>query len=1063
MFNPSGDCAVPVVGYFADRWPEKSSVLAVEKSHVTVHSNNRLLLLTQASPESPFPRLVSAGAFVNFTGTNGDQVRLKDMLERLLSFAGHRLYEHEPSTGIWIRDATAAREVPFSAVPLPLLDAMTHRVDGDPDHASPLLTCDDFQSEVPRSRRGIAEELFCGTSGPPEHGSGLRIENRTASSDFFDLAGSRVLLMGRERGGIDELWFHPIRGIRNYHAGILLHGAIHWLDEYPCSITVRPEGFERLYDTPAGLVRERLTVSPEHPTACAEYSSSSADSLRVFLRFESDFRLMWPFDAGALREMQFFRHAPSATVHVRNRPHAKWKTDRFVSPRPDYWEPPMGSDYALLFSADRRAERSVCGMFGAMSWRNDGIITEPDTANVVSYGGVYTLRQGGHDTLRVTVTAGETDMLSGWLALPPILEPSRMVDEAAAHARRLLETSLVIDSPDSAFNALTRWALVGTERFRTRTYDDGPALTAGIGTTARGWDGGHRVSGRPGYAWWFGRDAAWASLAVSGYGDFPLVQAQLRFFSRHQDPFSGKILHELSTSDVVHYDAADATPLYIILAAQYLRASRDSATIRDLWPSIVRAYEFMQSTDTDGDGLIENTDVGHGWVEGGALAGMHTEFYLAGLQARALRDMQTICNAMRTRRNADARKAEAVLQDVNKELSHPAIAKLFHSFWNDSTKYFRHGLRKDGGWHDEPTVLATVPVLLLADDPLFTETAPDLAVALRRLAGNEFTADWGARIISEKSPLFNPSGYHEGSVWPLFTGWAAAAEYATGRSVQAFTHVMQTALIKNSWAKGFVEEVMNGAVYEPSGVCAHQCWSETAILHPLIEGMIGWKPDAIIGSDGRPLSQLRPRFPMEWDTATVRNLRVGNTRMELTLSRTDTATTYTVRATERGGVAMEFAPEIPEGAHVLGVELSGFAVAGDFIRNHRGLLDPPLRFTGDAMIVVRHRGGAAMLAELPRPAPGDSSLGYRIVDDVRPAAAKSGFAYAVSLEGRAGTTHEFTLRTFGEPVSKMKGAKAFTQSGNRCTFSVSFPKSRERYSEAVVLFSIGAKRNIGVR
>ena len=117
-------------------------------------------------------------------------------------------------------------------------------------------------------------------------------------------------------------------------------------------------------------------------------------------------------------------------------------------------------------------------------------------------------------------------------------------------------------------------------------------------------------------------------------------------------------------------------------------------------------------------------------------------------------------------------------------------------------------------------------------------------------------------------------------MWPLFTGWTAAAEYATGRSVQAFAHVMETALIKNYWAKGFVEEVMNGAVYEPSGVCAHQCWSETAILHPLIEGMIGWKPDADHRVRRQTPVAVASTLPDGMGHRTVRNLRVGSSRVE---------------------------------------------------------------------------------------------------------------------------------------------------------------------------------------
>ena len=47
---------------------------------------------------------------------------------------------------------------------------------------------------------------------------------------------------------------------------------------------------------------------------------------------------------------------------------------------------------------------------------------------------------------------------------------------------------------------------------------------------------------------------------------------------------------------------------------------------------------FMRST-FDADGFPRNYGVGHGWVEGGPLLPVRTEFYQAGLYVEALRSM----------------------------------------------------------------------------------------------------------------------------------------------------------------------------------------------------------------------------------------------------------------------------------------------------------------------------------------------------------------------------------------------------------------------------------------
>ena len=79
----------------------------------------------------------------------------------------------------------------------------------------------------------------------------------------------------------------------------------------------------------------------------------------------------------------------------------------------------------------------------------------------------------------------------------------------------------------------------------------GTSIVAGYNGTDRGWDGGHAVNGRPGYSWYFGRDAVWSAFAILDYGDFEGVKQILDLFVKYQD-LNGKIYHELSTSGFVH-------------------------------------------------------------------------------------------------------------------------------------------------------------------------------------------------------------------------------------------------------------------------------------------------------------------------------------------------------------------------------------------------------------------------------------------------------------------------------------------------------------------------------
>ena len=184
----------------------------------------------------------------------------------------------------------------------------------------------------------------------------------------------------------------------------------------------------------------------------------------------------------------------------------------------------------------------------------------------------------------------------------------------------------MITSPDASFNKGYRWAVVSANKFFVHTPGMGKSLVAGYATSKHGWDGAQKVSGRPGYAWYFGRDGEWSGLALLDEGDFSKVRSESEFYQKYQD-MNGKILHEASTSGIVHYDASDATPLYIVLAGRYFRFTNDTAFLRQSWPYIRKAIDFCFSTDTDKDHLIENTNVGHGWVEGGELTG-HMQHYI---------------------------------------------------------------------------------------------------------------------------------------------------------------------------------------------------------------------------------------------------------------------------------------------------------------------------------------------------------------------------------------------------------------------------------------------------
>ena len=92
-------------------------------------------------------------------------------------------------------------------------------------------------------------------------------------------------------------------------------------------------------------------------------------------------------------------------------------------------------------------------------------------------------------------------------------------------------------------------------------------------------------------------------------------------------------------------------------------------------------------------------------------------------------------------------------------------------------------------------MLATVPMWfgLLREDqaqPMISE-----------LAAPEHQADWGMRIIANTASRYSGGGYHYGSVWPLFTGWASVGEYLYHRDLRLHTGTCEPMPCSRSMAR----------------------------------------------------------------------------------------------------------------------------------------------------------------------------------------------------------------------------------------------------------------------
>jgi len=961
ILKPVHDTTVRIHGFFDDNVPKNGEVVAVDWDYIFLREGSKLMVQYRAGKG----KVLAVGGYTVFSCQNTNRAHLE----------------------------------------LFLRNCFRYLVSGDSVQAN-YWKYDSQQvvSEIPL----IGEKYSPQVNPWQVRNSDLVLKKDTAGKDFWEVAGERLVIMGEENAGIKEIWVHPFMALRDYSVGLRLPhiDTICWLHFKASSIEVRPESFHRKYSFKEGELTETIIASPVEPAGVIHYSWSGLSPADLLIKFQNNFRLMWPYSEEVTKKIACgFDTGLNAIIFN------------------------GGSDeYTCIIGSDKKVEKAIAGHYGDFvinfdrngersdKFRLTGISTEEFVA-----GGLISFPLKNEEELSVIVAAASkigtmpSTVEASKSYIKAAKNPGAVYNQAFEHYRDLLEkNSLLITSPDPVFNGGYRWALTGTDRFFVHTPGLGKSLVAGYSTTGTGWDGGHRIDGRPGYAWYFGRDGEWSGFALLDYGDFEKVKSILEMYIKFQD-LNGKIYHEVSTSGIVHYDAADATPLFIILAGKYLAHSGDEKFITQNWHQIKKAIGFCFSTDTDNDHLIENTNVGHGWEEGGSLFGSHSSLYLSSCWAEALYYAGIMAETSGNMEESKFYTTE----------SERVIGILNSDFWNTEKQYYYQGKFSDGSYHKGQSIMPAIPMY-------FGQTDPDKAAKILPVfAGCNFSTDWGCRIMGDNNSDYNPRSYHSGSVWPLFTGWAALAEYKYGNCAQGFAHIMNNLQIYRHWGLGYIEEVLNGDTYSAQGVCRHQCWSETMVLQPAIEGMLGFEPDALNSS-----LTLAPSLPADWDSIGVKNIRVGDHTIGFAIKRQGNTISYNFEHVGASAIRLVFNPHFAEGS-----EIKGIHVAGNFEEKNLNPSEIPVIYLNDKLIITYWiENGIAVLPQVYQPEPGDPSNGMRIIETHLQ---KNQFK--VTVEGLQGTTDKFRFYLPDQSVASIENAQIIDKSGKIYTLKVNFEAGQTKY------------------
>jgi len=702
----------------------------------------------------------------------------------------------------------------------------------------------------------------CPQKCPPQPAPDLELTRPVRTWEFLSATGTRAGIFGNESGRV-EAWVYPLKIFRDLHLRFNTGERILNADTLARTVIVHPESTTIVYTSDTFTVRETFFVPVNEPGAVITFDVETEFPLEIEAAFHRDFALEWPAGLGAT--------------------YTNWDRDR----------------HAFYFGEETKTFSAFFGSPTAQETQEE-FDTNYSSARENSFRLGRT--EKGHDTKQIILAAsvhGRPDAEDVYDRLTA--DYAKLLKESADYYRNYLAQTVSIQIPDADLQKAYDWSRISVLQGLVTNPYLGAGLVAGYRTSGE--------SQRPGFAWFFGRDSMWTSFALNAVGDFATTKKAIEFISKYQRE-DGKIPHEIAQGanfvpwfkDYPYpYASADATPLFIIATNDYVVESGDVAFAQSKWDSLEKAYQFMRST-YDERGLPKNFGIGHGWVEGGPLLPVKTELYQSGLGAEALRALSNLAHL--TGHEPESKDLAAAFEKQKFLIN--------DVFWLPEKNRYAFALDNDNKPIDEASVLATVPMWF---GDLDEQKASSM---ITQLSTADHQTDWGMRILSNKAEKFSGGGYHYGSVWPLFTGWAAVGEYRYHHEHAAYANLRANALLALDGSPGHVTEVLSGDYYQGLSTSSpHQIWSAAMVVSPILRGLFGLSTNAQTNT-----VTLSPHLPANWILAHINNVHAGSATLNFQYIKSASSMSLEIENTGTQPASVEFAPALSLGAKILDVELA---------------------------------------------------------------------------------------------------------------------------------------------
>jgi glycogen debranching enzyme len=504
--------------------------------------------------------------------------------------------------------------------------------------------------------------------------------------------------------------------------------------------------------------------------------------------------------------------------------------------------------------------------------------TLPD--HLKGYTAIWNIELASHETLQLGY---RLQMMINNLPASTVNAPTTLIQAKAAELMEEQEwrSSITqIRTDNKAFNQIIERAEQDIYLLR-QTFGNGKVLSAGV----------------PWFSTLFGRDSIIAASqtlildpTIARETLYTLAQYQGKADDDWRDEEYGKILHEIRLGEMArcqeiphtpYYGTIDATPLWLMLYAEYYAWTHDRELLDRLWDNALAAMDWIDRRCRETGYLAYSCRSNRGlqnqgWKDSGDCIVDRTGKLAQG--AIALCEVQAYVYAAKVRLSEIARAKKRIdLADRWQDEARDLQVRFNRDFWLPHLDYCALALDGDGN-----------PVDSITSNPghclnlgIFTpEKARSVA---ERLCAPDLFNGWGIRTLSSKSPAYNPMGYHVGSVWPHDNSLIALGLRSLGHIDQAL-----------EVAEGIFDMTMHQPYQRPPELfcgyertsdrdpvqypvaCSPQAWA-TGTIFQLLYMMINLVPDA----PGNHLRIIDPALPDSIHHLSLKNLRVSSTLVDL--------------------------------------------------------------------------------------------------------------------------------------------------------------------------------------